>query len=163
MTSLESLQPVVERLRRRIGTPGRSVRRTIEEGALVKFALATGQTDPLYVDPDAARAGPYGAVLAAPTYLSTFCNDTLGDGLFDFDLPLGMFLHTDDAVEIGGPIVAGDVIRAEARYADAYARQGRNGPLLFQVAELTLTNQRDERVAVIRVGSVSFDSPGAAA
>jgi len=36
-------------------------------------------------------------------------------------------------------------------------RQGRAGALLFQAADLTLTNQRDERVALVRVVSVSFE------
>lgn len=159
--TLELLRPHAERLKGRIGTTGATVVRRVEEGALVKFALATGQTDPLYVDPEAARRGPYGAVLASPTYLSTFTNGTMGDGFFDFDLPVKMFLHTDDAVELGAPIVAGDEISATARYADVYLRQGRSGAMLFQVAELTMTNQRDEHVATLRVGSVSFDSPGA--
>jgi hypothetical protein len=73
------------------------------------------------------------------------------------DLPFDMFLHTDDQVESRRPILAGDQIRAVARYADAYVRVGRNGPLLFQIAEIILTNQKREDVATIRVGSAAFD------
>jgi hypothetical protein len=96
-------------------------------------------------------------VLAPPTYLSVFTNDTLGHGLMVKDLPFGMFLHTEDQVESFRPIVVGDVITAVARYADVHVREGRNGPMLIQVAEISLTNQRREMVATIRVGSAAFD------
>jgi acyl dehydratase len=152
-----NLDALLERLRGRIGITSAQVVRKIEAGALIKFARATGQTDPLYIDEEAARAGPYGALVAPPTYLSTFGNDTLGHGLMEKDLPFDMFLHTDDQVESRRPILAGDQIRAVARYADAYVRVGRNGPLLFQIAEIILTNQKREDVATIRVGSAAFD------
>jgi len=154
--SAKDLEPHLERLRTRIGLVGPVIRRKIEAGALIKFAHATGQTDPIFIDEEAARAGPYGALIAAPTYVSTFANDALV-GLIVSDLPLNMFLHTDDAAENGEPIFAGDEITAIARVADVYVREGRNGPLLFQIAEMKLTNQRDEHVSTLRIGSVSFD------
>jgi hypothetical protein len=110
------------------------------------------------VNEEAARVGPYGRLVAAPTYLSTFGNDTLGHGLIDKNVPFNMFLHTDDQVESRRPILAGDEIKAVARYADAYVREGKNGPLLFQIAEIILTNQKGEDVAVIRVGSAAFNT-----
>jgi acyl dehydratase len=157
MVSAEELQRHVERLRKRIGTTGVPATRKVEAGALIKFARATGQTDPIFLDEEQARRGLFGAVIAAPTYLSTFCADAMS-GLIDLDLPLSMFLHTDDIVELGEPIRAGDCISAVARYADAYIREGRSGPLLFQITEMTLTNQNGEHVALVRVGTVSFDT-----
>lgn len=159
MATITELQPHLVRLRERIGMTGPAITKKIEAGSLIKFARATGQTDALYLDEAAAARGPYGAIIAAPTYVSIFCHDTLAD-LITFDLPLSMFLHTDDAVELGPPIRAGDTIDAVARYADAYLREGRNGPLLFQIAEVTLTNQHSAHVATVRVGAVSFDSGG---
>jgi acyl dehydratase len=157
MTIRPDLEALVARLRDHIGLESPPVVRTIEAGALRKFAAATGQTDPLYTDEEAARAGPHGAVLAPPTYMSVFTNDTLGHGLMVKDLPFAMFLHTEDQVESFRPIVVGDVITAVARYADVHVREGRNGPMLIQVAEISLTNQRREMVATIRVGSAAFD------
>lgn len=154
-----SLEALVERLRSRIGMTTTPVTRQVEAGALIKFARATGQTDPLYLSRDAAAEGPFGAVVAAPTYISTFVAEAMGGTLIDLDLPLSMFLHTDDAVELGAPILAGDDIAAVARYADAYLRDGRDGPLLFQIAEIEMTNQHGQQVAQLRVGAVSFNSP----
>lgn len=150
------LAPVVERLKTRIGIERGPVTRTVEAGALIKFARAVGETNPLYLDEAYARTTRFGALIAAPTYVSCFTADVLTDGLFDFDLPLKRFLHSDDAVENHSVIRAGDVISATARYADAYVREGRNGPLLFQVAEMRLAREA-ELVATVRVASVSFD------
>lgn len=154
----EGIDVHLQRLRGRIGTLGPIHTRRIEAGALIRFAQVTGETDPLLVDEEAAAVGPWGAVIAAPTYISTFPFDAL-QGLMVNDLPFDMMLHTDDAVEMGVPIRAGDEITSSARFADAYLREGRNGPMLFQVAEMTLTNQRGETAGVLRVGIVNFNSP----
>jgi acyl dehydratase len=154
---MTDIQALVEQMKERIGLEGPTVTRKMEAGALIKFSRATGETDPLLIDEAAACAGPFGAIVAPPTYVSTFAQFTMA-GLLVQDLPLEIFLHTDDAVELGVPIVAGDDITAVARYADAYVREGRNGPLLFQKVEMTLVNQRGEQAAVVRIGSVNFKS-----
>jgi acyl dehydratase len=155
MATIEELEPHIARLRTRIGRQSAPKTRRIEAGALIKFAKAIGETDPLYLDEDYARTTRFGGLIAAPTYVSTF-TDALGPDLFDFDLPLARFLHSDDAVENFSPIRPGDEIATVCRYVDAYARPGRAGPLLFQVVELRLT-RADEPVAKVRVASVSFD------
>jgi len=129
------LEAVLEKLRMRIGETRGPLVRTIEAGALIKFAAATGQTDPRYFD---RTNGP----VAAPTYISTFCAEAIA-GLIDLDVGLPMFLH-------------GDEIRASARYVDAYLREGKRGPMLFQTAEMKLTNQADAHVATVRVSAVSL-------
>jgi acyl dehydratase len=162
MADRNELQGHLERLRSRIGMIGPGARRKIEAGALIKFARATGQTDPLYLDEEAARQGPFGALIACPTYLSVFANEALV-GLLVHDLPLDMFLHTDDVVEMGVPIRVGDEITATARYADAVLREGRRGPMLYQYTDMTLRNQHGHLVAQLRIGAVSFDSKGTTA
>ena len=151
------LTPFVERLRTRIGMERGPVVRQIEKGALIKFARAIGETNPIYVDAEYARHSRFGALIASPTYVSTFAGETFGSGLFDFDLPLARMLHSDDIVTNGPPIRAGDVITSRARYADVYVREGANGPLLFQAADMTLTNQDGACCALVRVASVSFN------
>jgi acyl dehydratase len=148
---------IVERLRGRIGIERGPVVRKIEKGALIKFAKAIGETNPLYFDEDYARGTRFGAIIAPPTYVSCFTADVLTGGLFDLDLPLKRSLHTDDIAETHQPIRVGDDIAAMARYADVYTKTGRNGPLRFQAADMTLTNQRSERVAIVRVVAVNFE------
>jgi hypothetical protein len=76
--------------------------------------------------------------------------------MFDFDVPLRRALHSDDIGENDIPVRPGDIISTTARYADVFLKQGRNGPLLFQAADLTCVNQDGHRVALIRMLSVNF-------
>lgn len=149
----------VAMLTERIGRKGPIIVQPIEEGALLKFARATGQTDPLYTDPASARAGPFGAIIAAPTYLSIFTSMTTeGSGLVVLDLPYTMFLHSDDSVEVYEPIRAGDTITAQATYHAVFRKNGRTGPMLFQTVEIGMVNQRGVDVGTIQISSVSFDA-----
>ncbi len=142
------VEALAERLRARIGTQAAPTTSLVEAGALVKFAKATGQADARFLDPD---QGP----VAPPTFLSTFCAPGLA-GLFELDLPLKMFLHTDDAVELGAPIRGGDTITTAGELTDIFVKQGRRGAMLFQTAKLSLTNQRTEWVATLTVSVASF-------
>jgi acyl dehydratase len=69
---------------------------------------------------------------------------------------LPRILHTDDQVEIHAPIRPGDTIKAFARYAGAQRKDGRQGPMLFQSADLILERQGGAPVATVRIVSVSF-------
>jgi acyl dehydratase len=144
-----NLNELVERVRRHIGRKGPPYVKTIEKGALLKFCSAVGETNPLYVDEDYARTTVYGGLIAPPTYLSVFSEACAGT--LEKDLPFTRFLHTDDVIESYLPIRVGDVITAQGVLADVFAKSGRRGPLLFQAVDITLTNQRDERVAKVTV------------
>lgn len=139
---------LIERLRARVGTEAAAYSRLVEPGALVKFARATGQTEAVYLDP--AR-GP----VAAPTYISTFCADGLA-GLFQLDLPLPVFVHSDDVAELGEPIRGGDTITTSGQLVDVFVKNGRRGPVVYQTARLRLQNQHGQHVATLDVSSANF-------
>ncbi len=147
MTPLE-LDSLLQRLRARIGTKAPPVSRLVEPGALAKFARATGQTDNRFLE---LAHGP----IAPPTYISTFCAEGLS-GLFELDIPLPVFLHTDDVAELGDPIKGGDTISTAGELVDVFLKDGRRGPMLFQTAQLVLTNQSGRHVATLRVSKASF-------
>ena len=153
---LAELAPHVERLKRKIGFVSRPSVRSVEAGAIAKFARAIGETNPLYFDEAYARTTRFGGIIAPPTYASCFITEMLPGEMFDLDPPLDRALHSDDVAEHDLPIRPGDVITTTARYADVFAKEGSRGPMLFQAADLTLINQQHRRVAVIRMLSVSF-------
>lgn len=155
MTSVD-LDAQVARLRARIGQENGPVRRRVEAGAITKFALAIGETNPLYLDEDFAAGSRFGALIAPPTFLSRFCDPEILQDMFAFDLPLTLFLHTDDIVSYGRPIRAGDLLSVSARYADAWVKESRNGPLLFQAVDLTVEGEDGEHVATLRVKTAHF-------
>ena len=146
-----------ERLKRKIGHRSGPHVQAVEAGAIAKFARAIGETNPLFFDDAYARTTRFGGIIAPPTYASCFITPLLPGEMFELDLPpLAKALHSDDIAENHLPIRPGDVLTTVARYADVFIKQGRNGPVLFQAADLTVTNQDGQRVALIRMRSANF-------
>jgi hypothetical protein len=146
-----------ERLRRKIGHQSGPHVQVVEAGAIAKYARAIGATNPLFFDDAYARTTRFGGIIAPPTYASCFITPLLPGEMFELDLPpLTKALHTDDIAENDLPIRPGDLLTTIARYADVFIKLGRSGPILFQAADLTVTNQAGRRVALIRMLSANF-------
>jgi N-terminal half of MaoC dehydratase len=146
-----------ERLKRKIGHQSGPYVQSVEAGGIAKFARAIGETNPIFFDDAYARNTRFGGIIAPPTYASCFITPLLPGEMFELDLPpLTKALHSDDIAENDMPIRPGDVLSTVARYADVFIKQGRRGPILFQAADLTVTNQGGRRVALIRMLSANF-------
>jgi len=122
----------------------------IERGRLKFFAKATGETDPIYSDLEAARAAGYGDIPAPPTFLFAA---NLDSGvtfrlLEDMAIPLSSILHGEQSFEYFAPVVAGDEITATSRIGDIYDKRG--GALEFIDLETEAVNQTGEAVARLR-------------
>ena len=126
---------------------------------IARFAHATGETDPIHFDREAANAAGYADVVA-PTLFSYVVRmhasalvppDQLElDGSPKADvppLPTRRAMAGETSVVLGERVVAGDVITVEKRLAGMYEKEGRSGPLVFVEMEFTFTNQRGELVA----------------
>ena len=123
---------------------------TVEAGFLTFFAKATGETDPVYFDADAARAAGHPAIPAPPTYLFSLALSAparRGD-LFDAEHGLGIdmmrVLHGEQSFTHHAPIHAGDVLRLTTTTSDLYAKKG--GALQFVVQE----TRAEDRAGVLR-------------
>lgn len=127
---------------------------------IARFARATGETDPVHYDRDAAIAAGYADVVA-PTMFPYVVRmhaaalvppeELEPDGSPGADvppLPTRRAMAGETSMDFGVPVVAGDVITVTKRLADMYEKEGRSGPLVFVTMEFTFTNQRDETVAV---------------
>ena len=124
---------------------------------IARFARATGETDPVHYDPEAAAAAGHRDVLA-PTmfpYSIRMHASNLGghlepDGSASADvppLPTRRAMAGETSITFGVPVVAGDVVTVRKRLDDLYEKEGRSGPLVFVTMEFTFTNQRGEHVA----------------
>ena len=126
---------------------------------IAKFAHATGETNPIHFDREAATAAGYPDVVA-PTlfpYVVRMHASALvppeeleADGSPSADVPpltTRRAMAGETSVVFGKPILAGDLITVEKRLADMYEKEGRSGPLVFVEMEFTFTNQRGELVA----------------
>src|SRR2546428_11780678 len=121
-----------------IGRVLSSGRATVQAEHVIAFARALGDLNPLYVDPEAVRRGPFGAIVAPPTYPIAFMAQALAGGA-DVFLELGLdfatLVHGEQEFEYTRPIKAGETLTLTGRTADIYAKQGPNGVLHFPVPE----------------------------
>lgn len=116
----------------------------VEKGQLRFFARATGETNPIYFDEEAARNAGHPALPAPPTFAFSL---HLGapakrGGMADMKIDVRRILHGEQAFTHFQMIYAGDLITLVTRTHDIYQRKG--GALEFVVQDTTLTNQRGQ-------------------
>src|SRR2546425_13159143 len=111
---------------------------TVSAEHVIAFARALGDPNPLYVDPEAARRGPCGTIVAPPTYPIAFMAQALAGGADAF-LELGLHLmtlvHGEQEVEDARPTKARATLTLTGRLADLYGERRSNGNLQLCVAE----------------------------
>ena len=122
----------------------------IERSRLQFFAKAIGETDPVYVDADAARRAGYRDIPAPPTFLfaAELDSGAVDRLLADLQIPLAKLLHGEQGFTYHQPACAGDTITVRSKITDIYAKK--NGALEFVVKTSRATNQKDELVAELR-------------
>jgi acyl dehydratase len=109
-----------------------------------EYAHAVGETNPLYLDLEEARAAGFADVVAPPMFAVVYSVPAMAPIVFDpeIGLNLAMMVHGGQEFEWGPLVVAGDEITTTATVKDIYERDGRG----YYVMQSTSTNQRGERV-----------------
>jgi acyl dehydratase len=110
-----------------------------------EYAHAVGETDPRYLDPEAARAAGFADVVAPPMFAAVYCGPAIWPALTDPEIGLDFARMVHGAQEFTWhePVVAGDEITTEA---ELEGKSTRGGLELF-VFKTTSTNQRGELVS----------------
>lgn len=112
------------------------------------FCNGIGETNPIYIDENAAREVGFPSVLAPPTFCTVFIRRVT---IPDIRLKFGkMQVHAGQVVEPLAPIVAGDSLRAVSYLKEVYPKTGRSGTMVFIVWETFFTNQKGQRVAAVQ-------------
>jgi acyl dehydratase len=120
----------------------------VEEGAILTFARAVGDPNPIYSDREHAASSEVGSILAPPTFVQSSAH-------FDPDYPLrpkigeawfgsgrtatgiqrepggGTGLHAEQHFTYHRPLVAGDVLTTATRVGESWEKEGRSGKLRF--------------------------------
>ena len=140
---------------RRAAIGQESVPRTmdVEKGAIIKFAEAIGDENPVYNDEEAARASRYGGLIAPPTFLRSALS---ARPELPFDVPFERVLDGGSDWEYFEPVRPGDRITAVSRIEDINERNGRIGLMLIQTIVITYTNQFDQIVATQTNTSIRY-------
>jgi hydroxyacyl-ACP dehydratase HTD2-like protein with hotdog domain len=129
-----------------------------------RFAVATDDLNPLYLDEEKAKQSVYGGLIAPPLFYmapltepkpeSELRHDGLPyEGKFPIPpTPLPRLMDGGTDIEFFQPIRVGDVLTGRSKIVDLYQKEGRSGPLIFVVRETTFTNQQGA-VVLIEIGA----------
>jgi acyl dehydratase len=117
-----------------------------------EYALAVGESNPLYLDVEAARAAGHEDVVAPPMFAVVYGMPAIAPAMFDPEVGIDFarLVHAGQEFTWGPLVVAGDEIETIAAVSDVTERAG-NG---FFVFETTSTNQRGETVCVGRWSNI---------
>jgi acyl dehydratase len=109
-----------------------------------EYARAVGETNPLYLDVEAARTAGYADVVAPPMFAVVYSSPAVTPAMFDPELGVDFARVVHGAQElVWGPlVVAGDEITTTATVKDISER----GEMKFFIFEAVSDNQRGERV-----------------
>ena len=118
---------------------------TVTREMVLGFSRAIGETNPLFVDEEAAASGPHGDIIAPPSFVASFVR---------LDEPADLNLQFDGTIYMAGqwvepllPVRPGDVLTCTARVTDVYRKTGRTGDMAFIVVEHNFRNQHGDLVA----------------
>src|SRR5438552_877512 len=91
-----------------------------------EYAWAVGETNPLHVDVDAARAAGYADVVAPPMFAVVYAGRAVTPALFDPEVGINYsnMLHAGQEFEWGPVVVAGDEIATVTSVRDISERGG---------------------------------------
>src|ERR1700753_3228337 len=91
-----------------------------------EYAWAVGETNPLYLDVDAARAAGYADVVAPPMFAVVYGGRALWPALFDPEIGIDFpnMLHAGQEFEWGAVVVAGDEIETTVTVRGIEEKQG---------------------------------------
>jgi acyl dehydratase len=120
---------------------------------VVQFADAIGEDDPVYRDPEAARAAGYPEQVAPPTFVTKMQIMSSGQVVVDPELGLdySRVLHGEQEYEWRRPAVVGDVLSATPRIADIFAKKSNE----YLIVETEVKDANGETVVVGRSTLIS--------
>ena len=111
-----------------------------------EYAFATGETNPLHLDHEAARKAGHADVVAPPMFCVVYSAPALAPAILDphVGINFALMVHGGQEFRWGPLVVAGDEIRTTVTVKSIDERDGKG----FYVFESASANQRGETVCV---------------
>jgi acyl dehydratase len=111
-----------------------------------EYALAVGETNPLHLDVDAARAAGHRDVVAPPMFAAVYCSPAITPAYFDPDVGIDFarLVHSAQEFTWGPLVTAGDEVTTTVTVKEITAR----GDTGFYVFESQSVNQDGGTVCV---------------
>src|SRR3954447_16402227 len=87
-----------------------------------EYAAAVGETDPVHLDPEAARAAGYADVVAPPMFCVVYSARAMGAAVLDPEIGINlmMMVHGGQEFVWGPPVVAGDEVTTTVSVTEIY-------------------------------------------
>ena len=145
---------ITQEMRDVIGVESDPITSEVEQGAIIKFARAIGDTNPIYNDDEAARDSRYGGIVAPPTFLRSMRSPGLRTS---YTSPFSANLDGGSEWTYFEAVRPGDRISVTTKIGDFNERTGRLGKMLFTIRQTTYTNQFGKVVAIQRGTGISYD------
>jgi acyl dehydratase len=111
-----------------------------------EYAFAVGETSPLHLDVEAARAAGHRDVVAPPMFAVVYSAPAMGPVMFDPEVGMNFaaMVHGGQEFRWGPLVVAGDEITTTVTVKDISERDGKG----FYVFESRSVNQDGDEVCV---------------
>ncbi len=122
----------------------------VERGKIREFALAIGDTNPIYHDREEARKAGYRDCPAPPTFLTVpmLWSGSMPVMIDALKINFFMVLHGEEEYEYYGDLYPGDVITGTPRVTKMEEKTSKSGSKMDMITvEVLYTNQMNERVA----------------
>ena len=149
---------ITPEMRAAVGVDSEPTTHDVEKGAIVKFAQAIGDTNPMFNVEESARSTRYGGLVAPPTFLRSLEGSPLQ---VEFPNPYPQVLDGGSEWQYFEPVRAGDRITATARIVDLTERTGSLGNMLFVVLESRYVNQSGALAAQQRATYIYYQQAAA--
>ncbi|MCW3012291.1 MAG: MaoC family dehydratase [Solirubrobacterales bacterium] len=129
-----------------VGTSYAPVTYAVGREKVREYALVVGETNPLHLDPAAARAAGYADVVAPPMFAVVYAAPAMGPAIFDpaVGMDFALMVHGGQEFAWGPLVVAGDEVRTTVTVRSIEERGGMG----FFVFESVSTNQAGHTVCV---------------
>jgi acyl dehydratase len=156
----------------------------VEEGAILLFARAVGDPNPIYSDAAHAATTEVGGLIGPPTFIQSsaqfdpdyplrpkFGEPWFGSGRTPTGRPAGgetgsgggarrgTGLHAEQEYEYHRPVRPGDILTAETSQGKRWEKQGRSGRLVFSETVTEYRDQKGELVVTARSVGVVTEAP----
>jgi acyl dehydratase len=129
-----------------IGTEWPATTYTIGSEKIREYASAVGETNPVYDDPDAAKAAGFRDLVAPPMFCVVYSNAAMAAAMLDPEVGIDFdkLVHGEQQFEWGEPVCAGDVITTTATLTEVTEKM----KMGFYVFETESTNQDGEQTVL---------------
>jgi len=153
----ESESVITQEMKDAIGVESKPTVYSIEKNAVMRFAQAIGDTNPIFTDEDKASKSPYKGMITPPTFLRSMQHVSTGEDEGRIKSPYPANVDGGSEWEYFEPIRVGDTITSTTYLADIHERQGgKFGNMLIMIRETKYINQSKKTVALQRTTGISY-------